>query len=157
MSEITAWGAVLHLNAVVTLANGDVLPGQIHLQGAVSHRPGPETPLEMLNRGVGFFPVTFDDGGVVFLSKAQVAMVTCEWPDALPGEDEIEAAARHVHLEVTLVTGDQYRGEAAVALPGTRNRSLDYVNSLDPFFLLRTGSGPRLINRDNVRLVRPLD
>ncbi len=154
---MTEWASTDRVPGVVILAGGQNLEGDLHLQVSTATHPQGETPLEMLNRGVGFFPVTFGDGGVVFLSKAQVAMVTCEWPDALPGEDEIEAAARHVHLEVTLVTGDQYRGEAAVALPGTRNRSLDYVNSLDPFFLLRTGSGPRLINRDNVRVVRPLD
>jgi hypothetical protein len=150
------WGAHQQTDAVITLADGEILPGRIHLQGAVGHRLGPETPLEMLNRPVGFFPVTFDDGDVVFLSKAQVAMVTCEWPLA-PEEEALEAAARHAALLVVLTTGEEFRGDAAIQLPETRNRALDYVNSLDPFFLLRTASGPRLINRAHVRLIRPLD
>jgi len=142
--------------AVVTLANGEILPGQLHLQAAVARHSGQETPIEMLNRDEGFFPITFDDGTVCFLSRAQVASVTCEWPedDAL---EEIEASAHPIQLEVVLVSGESFEGQANVILPAPRSRPLDYVNSLRPFFVLRTESGPRLINRQHVRLARPFD
>jgi hypothetical protein len=150
------WGATTSVAAVVTLADGEIVPGQIHLQGAVSQHRGPETPLEMLNRPEGFFPLTFDDGGVCFLSKEQVAMVLCEWPQD-DVDQELQASAESIHLHVMLVTGEKFRGRATVVMPAPRRRALDYVNWLRPFFLLETEGGPRLINRAHVRLVRPLD
>ena len=150
------WGSMERLDAVVTLADGQVLPCRIHVQGAVSYRQGPETPLEMLNRPEGFFPVTLEDEGVRFLSRDHVAMVTCEWED-VPEEREVALASPSARLIVMLVNGDEFEGHAPMTLPATRSRPLDYVNSLAPFFLLRTGGGARLINRAHVRAIRPLD
>ena len=73
MSE---WGTTTRVRSVITLANGEVYPGYIHLVDWAHYRAGPETPVEMLNRAQSFFPLTQEDGAAVFLPKAQVAMVT---------------------------------------------------------------------------------
>ena len=153
------WGTTTRVRSVVTLANGEVYPGEIHLIDWVHHHAGPETPLEMLNRPEGFFPVT-QENGTVFVPKSQVAMVTCEWPPTgwppegivlLPDPD------RRVSLLVRLASGQELRGEAAMASRNGRGRALDYLNEAGPFFQLVTEDVPRLINRSHVSVVRPLD
>ncbi len=143
----------------MTLANGEVYPGEIHLIDWVHHHAGPETPLEMLNRPEGFFPVT-QESGTVFVPKTQVAMVTCEWPPhgwppdgivLLPDPD------RRISLLVRLASGEELRGEAAMALRAGHERALDYLNESGSFFQLVTEDVPRLINRAHVSVVRPLD
>jgi hypothetical protein len=153
------WGTTTRVSAVVTLANGEVYPGEIHLIDWVHHHAGPETPLEMLNRPEGFFPVT-QDTGTVFVPKAQVAMVTCEWPPhgwppdgivLLPDPD------RRIALLVRLASGEELRGVAAMAVRAGHGRALDYLNESGSFFQLVTEDVPRLINRAHVCIVRPLD
>lgn len=146
------WGKVERLPAMVTLADGSVIPGAIHVQGAVSYRDGAETPLEMLNRSEAFFPVTREDGHVLFLAKPQVVMVACE-----AEENGAKGEGFPVRLRVTLDTGLEFEGEAEARLPEPRRRPLDYVNSSGRFFLLRAGRNHRLVNHAHVRMVRPLD
>ena len=47
MSE---WGTTTRVRSVITLANGEVYPGYIHVTDWAHYRAGPETPVEMLNR-----------------------------------------------------------------------------------------------------------
>ena len=157
MSE---WGTTTRVRAVVTLANGEVYPGEIHLLDWMHHRAGPETPLEMLNRGDGFFPLTQNGGETIFVPKGQVAIVTCEWPpDGWPpeGMEPLPHPGRRISLLVRISSGEEYRGEAVVELRTGRDRALDYLNESGPFFQLVTEGAPRLINRAHVSIVRPLD
>lgn len=150
------WGATVRVDAVVTVAGGDVYPGRIHLMGGLHWQAGPETPLEMLNRPDGFFPLTEEDGATRFFSKSQVVMVVADWPPADLALEEIAVGDRH-GLLVELTTDEEFTGEVIVSLPPTRTRTLDYLNALTPFFPLQTSSGVRLINRGHVRVARPLD
>ncbi len=157
MSE---WGTTTPVRAVVTLANGEVYPGNIHLLDWVHRRAGPETPVEMLNRPEGFFPVTQDDGSAIFIPKAQVAMVTCDWPPEGWPPDDVELlpeASHRVALTVRLASGEQFDGAVSVALPETRHRALDFLNASSPFFQLVTDGAPRIMNRAHVSVVRPRD
>lgn len=154
------WGTTTRARAVVTLANGEVYPGEIHLLDWVHHRAGPETPLEMLNRDGGFFPLTQEGGDTLILPKAQVAVVTCEWPpEGWPpdGLEPLPDAGRRIALQVRLASGAEYRGESLVALRAGRDRALDHLNESGAFFQLVTEGVPRLINRAHVAVVRPLD
>jgi len=156
MSE---WGTTTRVRALVTLANGEVYPGEIHLIDGVHHHAGPETPLEMLNRPEGFFPLT-QESGTVFVPKPQVAMVTCEWPPQGWPPDGIVLLPdpeRRVSMLVRLASGEELRGEAAMAMRAGRGRTLDYLNESGSFFQLVTEDVPRLINRVHVSVVRPLD
>lgn len=149
------WGTTTRVPAVVTLRSGDALPGHLHVLDDFHAGGGPETPLEMLNRPDGFFPLTLDDGTAFFVSKAQVATVVVEWPqegDAVP-----ETLGRKVALRVALSTGEEIEGEVVILAPPGRSRALDYLNQMEPFFQLETVRGPRLVNRDFVQVVRPLD
>lgn len=150
------WATTERIRAEIILAETMILKGEIHLQPRVSAHDGPETPLEMLNRKEPFFPVTLPEGQIAFAAKSQVAVVSCD-PETLPADVERASAAKTVRLQVTLAGGSQYEGWAALELPPTRNRTLDYLNEPGPFFTLRTETATCYINRDHVRLVKPAD
>jgi len=151
MSE---WGLTTRVRAVVTLRNGALYPGYLHLMDGV-HAGVPESPLEMLNRPGGFFPLTLDDGSVSFLSKTQVAMVAPEWP--LEGIEAWAVPGRRVRLMVSLTSGEQLVGDVTVSGPVGHNRPIDHLNGTGPFFELELGSGRRLLHGAWVSVIRPLE
>jgi hypothetical protein len=153
MSE---WGITTKVPAEVMLAEGTALAGDLHLYARTTYPPGPETPLEMLNRDDAFFALTLDGGGVTFIPKAQVVVVSCR-DQARLLDPERASAARQIELEVVVQGGVEYRGRAALELPPSRSRSLDYLNGAGVFFALGSADVSWYINKSRVRLARPLD
>jgi len=151
------WGATQRVTAEVVLADGVVLEGDLHLASRTAYPLDTESPLEMLNRADPFFALTIGEGEVAFVSKAQVAMVSCR--DQVPLNDDPArlSAARLVALEVALTTGAEYRGRSTFELPPSRARALDYVNADGTFFTVWTNDLTRYFNKSLVRLIRPLD
>lgn len=139
----------------VTLAEGLVITGDIHLQPRVAWRDGPETPLELLNREDAFFPVTLTGKEVVFVAKAQVAALGFLPPEE-PADVARQTAMRTIPLEIMLVGGTELKGVAVSELPPNRSRALDFLNDSAPFFLLVTEDGHVCLNRRFVRAARPL-
>jgi hypothetical protein len=151
---MTDWAATTRLSARVTLAEGMVIQGDLHLQPRVAWRDGPETPLELLNRGDAFFVMSLPSGEVVFVCKDQVASLV--YREVAPeSEPERETVARHIPLEVMMTGGAEYRGEAVSELPPARARALDFLNGPERFFALHTQDGTCCLNRRWVRAVRP--
>jgi hypothetical protein len=150
------WGATQRVTARVALAEGVVLAGELHLLARVTSPLETESPLEMLNRDDPFFALSLAEGGVAFVSKAQVAVVSCQ--NLEPHEDPDRAsAARLVALSVELTDGVEYRGRSTFELPPNRSRALDYVNAGGRFFTLANDGITQYINKSLVRLIRPLD
>jgi hypothetical protein len=150
------WGATQRVAAEVVLADGVVLEGDLHLATRTAYPPDTESPLEMLNRADPFFALTLQQGEVAFVSKAQVAVVSCR--DQMPLSDPARAsAARLVALEVGLASGAEYRGRSTFELPPSRARALDYINAPGPFFTVWTNDLTRYFNKALVRVIRPLD
>jgi hypothetical protein len=150
------WGATRRISAEVVLADGVVLEGDMHLVASAAYPLSSESPLDMLNRPEPFFALTLGEGEVAFVSKAQVALVSCRDgnPDADP---ERASVARLVALEVALAGGAEYRGRSTFELPPSRARALDYVNTPGRFFTVWTNDLTRYFNKSLVRLIRPLD
>jgi hypothetical protein len=142
------------LRAVVTLGSGALYPGYLHLLDGV-HSGVPETPLEMLNRPGGFFPLTLDDGAVFLLAKAQDAQVAPEWPPE--GPEPWQVHGRRVRLQVTMTSGEELVGDVVVSGRAGHNRPIDYLNATGPFFELELESRPRLLHSAWVSVVRPLE
>lgn len=149
------WATTERLPARVTLAEGLVIEGEAHLQPGVAWHEGPETPIEMLNRGEAFFPVSLPQGDVVFVAKAQVAAFAFS-PDRASDDPERHTAARMVPLEIMMVGGVEHRGIAVNELPPAHSRALDLLNAPERFFLLVTDEGHLCLNRSFVRAARPL-
>jgi hypothetical protein len=150
------WGVTTKVPAEVVLAEGIVLAGDLHLYARTTYPPGPETPLEMLNREDTFFALTLDGGGVTFIPKTQVVVVSCRHQALLVDPDRA-SAARQIELEVVVQGGAEYRGRASLELPPSRSRSLDYLNGAGVFFALGNDDVSWYINKSRVRLARPLD
>lgn len=150
------WARTERLPAEIRMADGTCFRGEVHLQPMVGQHQGPETPLEMLNRGDAYFPLTPESGGIAFMAKAQVAVVTCP-PGVAQSEAEQMGVAKTIRLQVTLAGGDSLEGWSAVELPPTRSRALDYLNLPGAFFTLRSDRATWFLNSSHVRLVRPLD
>lgn len=150
------WAATQRVAAEVVLADGVVLEGDLHLATRTAYHADTESPLDMLNRAEPFFALTLQQGEVAFVSKAQVAVVSCR--DQTPLNDpERASAARLVALEVALATGAEYRGRSTFELPPSRARALDYVNASGSFFTVWSNDLTRYFNKSLVRLIRPLD
>jgi hypothetical protein len=150
------WGATQRVAARVVLAEGVVLAGDLHLLARTTYPTDSESPLEMLNRDDPFFALTLAGGGVAFVSKAQVAVVSC--PNVAPLDDPDRAsAAKLVALAVELTDGVEYRGRSSFELPPNRARALDNVKGAGRFFILGTDGITQYINKSLVRLIRPLD
>ena len=140
----------------MVLAEGVVLAGELHLLARATYPSESESPLEMLNRADPFFALTLGEGGVAFVSKAQVAVVSCQ--NLEPRDDPDRAnAAKLVMLSVELTDGVEYRGRSLFELPPNRARALDYVNAPGRFFSLATDGIMQYINKSQVRFIRPLD
>lgn len=148
------WVSTERLTARITLAEGLVMHGEVHLQSRVAWRDGPETPLELLNREEAFFPLTLPTG-VVFVTRAQVAILAYD-QDLANHDPERESAAQRLSLEVMMVGGLEFRGIANSELPPIRSRALDFLNCNEQFFALVTDTGTLCINRRHVRAIRPL-
>lgn len=150
------WGATQRVPAKVMLAEGVVLAGDLHLLARATYPTDTESPLEMLNRDDPFFALTQPEGGVAFVSKAQVSVVSCHDQKPLADPDRA-SAAKLVALAVELTDGVEYRGRSTFELPPSRARALDYVNGSGRFFTLWTDDVTQYINKSLVRLIRPLD
>jgi hypothetical protein len=150
------WGATQRVQAEVLLAKGGVLVGELHLLARTAYPPDPESPLEMLNRAEPFFALMLPEGGPVFVSKTQVAVLSCSGQSPLRDPDRV-SAAKLVGLEVQLADGSTYQGQSTFELPPSRSRALDYVNGPGRFFILWTDDQTRFVNKSLVRLIRPLD
>jgi hypothetical protein len=150
------WGTTNRVPAEAVLAEGIVIQGDLHVLARETYPPGAETALEMLNRPELFFALTLSDGGVVFMPKAQVAVVSCR-DQPPPSDPERLSVAKRVMLEVVMKGGAEYRGRSTFELPANRARALDFVNGPGGFFSLLSDEAAWHVNKAHVRLIRPFD
>src|SRR4051794_36290955 len=143
------WGATQRVAARVVLAEGVVLSGELHLLARATSPSDTESPLEMLNRDDPFFALSLTEGGVAFVSKAQVAVVSCQEPAPVEDPDRM-SAAKLVALSAELTDGVEYRGHSSFELPPSRARALDYINGPGRFFTLGTDGITQFINKSLV-------
>ncbi|MDH3495619.1 MAG: hypothetical protein OER21_02545 [Gemmatimonadota bacterium] len=150
------WSKTERVPAEVIFSEGISLCGDLHLQPGSANHLGPETPLEMLNRPEGFFPLSLPSGEVALLAKTQTAVVICEREPQLP-DAERRSIAKSVDLVVRMVGGTEYRGTAAFEMPPANSRALDFMNEPERFFALEDEATTWYINRTLVRHVHPQD
>lgn len=133
-----------------------VVGGDMFVQ-AYSRRGGdPENPLDILNDAEPFFPLALEDGETLLVAKSQVREAFIE---SLPEDDpELRSAVRATSVEVTLAGGVVRTGMLNLEVRSDRPRLLDFLNLYEQRFLvLHSSEGVRLINRDLIQHIRPLD
>jgi len=138
----------------ITMVGGELLAGslfapQIYPPGGV------EDPLRLLNESEPFFPLGLPTGEVLLISKARVLEIEL---DGTSGLEELPGSAPTALLQLTLAGGLTNVGSVRLEVRTTRPRVLDYMNHCTEHFMaLRTDEGVRLINREMIERVRPLD
>jgi|SRR5579859_103790 len=146
--------------ARLLLTEGKERHGAVYVMARASHREGPETPLEMLNRPEGFFPFLPDGSkDVQLISRAQTITLSIpsDDPAAHPSQMRL-SGARLVGLEVKLDTGKSIAGHASLELPRHQTRVIDYLNATpDSFFAVTADGATYFVNRAHVLYVLPTD
>jgi hypothetical protein len=131
------------------LLSGSLFAPQIYPPG------GLEDPMRLLNEPEPFFPLGLPTGEVLLISKARVLEIGL---DGSSGAEELPGSAPSALLQLTLAGGLTHVGSVRLEVRTTRPRVLDYMNyCMDRFMALRTDEGVRLINRQMIERVRPLD
>ena len=138
---------------VLTLVGGERLTGVMFVQAIARHRSDREDPRDILNEPEPFFPLLTELGETLLIPKSRVLEVSgnipsCEGSPQTPG----------VAIAVTLVGGTVRTGRVHLEMPGPAPRPLDFLNHTpDRFFALHEDEETRLINRDLIERVNPLD
>lgn len=151
-----AWGSIHLVRAEILVEGGTLVTGDLHLFASARDHAGPETPADLLNRDETFFAITEANGQTLILSRRQVLMVRLEAEPVREDPDRL-LAARTIEVGVELTDGTAIQGTVTSELPPRRPRALDYLNHRRGFFPLQSPDALRLINRDHVRFVTPLD
>lgn len=145
------------LPARLVLTAGAPAAGTIFVMDRVAHHDGPETVLDMLNRGEPFFPFRPDahPDAVLLVAKAHTVLLAV---DGAPFADPARAsAAQTAALELVLEGGSTITGQAQFEQPDAHRRLLDYLNaSHDPFFAVVNDATTNYVNRSHVLYARPI-
>lgn len=138
----------------ITMRSGELLRGSLFAP-QIYPPGGLEDPLHLLNESEPFFPLGLGTGDVLLIAKRRVVEVVLDDPN--PGE-ELPGSAPTALLQVTLAGGITHVGSMRLEARASRPRVLDHMNhSTVRFMALRTDEGVRLINREMIERVRPLD
>lgn len=138
----------------ITMVGGELLSGSLFAP-QIYPPGGLEDPMRLLNEPEPFFPLGLPTGEVLLISKARVLEIGL---DGSSGAEELPGSAPSALLQLTLAGGLTHVGSVRLEVRTTRPRVLDYMNyCMDRFMALRTDEGVRLINRQMIERVRPLD
>lgn len=138
----------------ITMVGGELLSGSLFAP-QIYPPGGLEDPMRLLNEPEPFFPLGLPTGEVLLISKARVLEIGL---DGSSGAEELPGSAPSALLQLTLAGGLTHVGSVRLEVRTTRPRVLDYMNyCMDRFITLRTDEGVRLINRQMIERVRPLD
>ena len=145
---------------VLTTTSGERIAGDMFVQPFARYRTGREGAPDILNHPEPFFPLGVESGDTFLVAKDRVLEVALdgEDPDTEDGLTAEELGARPAVIEVSLTGGIVRQGSVFLEVPNDRPRLLDFMNRLHTRFLtLHTTEGIRLVNRNCIERVRPLD
>ena len=141
---------------VLTLVGGERITGAMFVQAFARHRSEPEDPRDILNEPEPFFPLVTEQGETLLIPKSRVLEVSGNSPSTESGEAGLRTPG--VSIAITLVGGTVRTGRVFLEMPGPAPRPLDFLNHTpDRFFALHEDHETRLINRDLIDRVHPLD
>ena len=141
---------------VLTMMAAGTISGEMFVQANSRHRAGPEHPDDILNDSEPFFPMVLDSGETLLIAKEQV--LEAEMEDTRITDLLASGVVRPAEVELRLAGGAVRTGTMFLEIRADRPRLLDFLNKYDQrFFLLHSSDGVRLVNRDFIEHVRPLD
>jgi hypothetical protein len=137
------------------MLGGEQLSGEMFVQRFSRYHMGSEEVPDVLNSPEPFFPLV-RAGDTLMVAKHQVREIELVDDNGL--EAAVAPAARAEAVEVTLRDGTVRSGRLYLEMPTDRPRLLDYLNRYaQRFVTLYSAGGIRLINRELIERVRPMD
>jgi len=148
--------------AEALLASGPAQRLRLYLSEAAMTHEGPERPSDFLRRAKSFLPADGADGeGVVILRREAIVVLTIAESDEVNGsaDPEMEGAAGDVRgrVEVTLATGAKIQGELRYQMPEGQRRIQDFLNTEEPFLMLRNEGKISFVNKSRIVQLKPMD
>jgi len=139
------------VNAVITLAHGDAMPGHFFVATGSVHYSGPELVGDLLNAEPGFFPFELHDSlanRTILYNRREVVMVALPENEAslVPGYD----VAPERFVSVLLSNGARVAGAVRVYRPKGHDRLSDWARNADIFRYIETGETTLLVNMAHV-------
>ncbi|MBI4161375.1 MAG: hypothetical protein HY509_02895 [Acidobacteria bacterium] len=121
---------------------------------------GTERPSDLLNGREPFFPVVDYDGGIHFVHRDALSVLTApadrEFREDLFGEeDRAPAEATNLAVEVELEDGRSLEGRVCYLMPRGQRRLQDVLNLETRFLVLRAGTRALLINKRRIEKISP--
>ena len=144
------------LEAEVLCADGRTFRGQIFVPDvAVTHR-GHMRPAEWMNEAASFFPFLPVEGPSAFLlNRSEVLVVTVSAESDADLDDPTENRGLR-RLVVVECRDRRFEGEIIIDMPAHLSRVLDYLNSPDPFLIMREASRHHFIRKARItRVIEP--
>jgi hypothetical protein len=140
----------------VTLARGEQVNGDMFIQGNSEWHLGPERTADVLNDGLGFFPLAVAENDTLLVNKKGVRDVA----ELSSSRDDwrLIPSWRQQRVELRFLGGGNLSGTVDLELPGDHPRLLDFLNKTESAFVpVLTEGGTRLVNREFIESIRLLD
>lgn len=146
--------------ATVVFPKKDELRMYIFLGERAQSHTGNERPSDLLNGPAPFFPAADFEGGIHFIHRDALSMLTIraefEFPaDGFRAEDLAPGESTRLEVELELDDGTTLEGTIACLMPEGHRRLQDVLNMDDQFLVLRDGDDARLINKRRIERISP--
>lgn len=146
--------------ATVTFPGKDDIRMYIYLGDCARSHTGHERPSDLLNGTDAFFPAADFDGGIHFIHRDALSVLTTraeiEFPaDEFRAEDLAPTDSTRLEVEVELEDGTSLEGSIIYLMPEGHRRLQDVLNLEDRFLILRDGDDARLINKRRIERISP--
>jgi len=135
------------LEVIVRLTSRETISGKIFLAGAPSRSTVAQLLKEFFRQLEGFAPLRLPDGSTRLINREHLVYIHS------PEEKmylRLSGNIRPQPLKLWLSSGDRLSGQILIDLPKEASRSLDYLNSSDPYIELQAEEGYYLINKRHV-------
>ena len=143
------------LAARVSLDDGGQLVGDLHLHPNAKAPGGFESVVSLIENDDAFFPLCEEGGAVALVGKRRTISLCYETKDVASPERDTGAAP--AELEMVLSDGRTLRGTVIRELPSAYPRTLEFLNGPGVFVRIEVEDHTHLVNREHIRIVRPLD
>jgi len=135
------------LEVTVRLTSQESIQGKIFLP-EIHHRYTVAQLLkEFFQQMEGFIPLRLPNGSTRLINRSHLVYICSpEWkiPFILPKNVKLQP------INLWLSSGDKLSGQILIDLPREASRSLDYLNSSDPYIELQTEEGYYLVNKQHI-------
>lgn len=142
----------------VQIAGRSPVALSLFLSDCAESHSGTERPSDLLNGADTFVPAIDANGGLIFLQKDRIEVVSFPTEHELGGDVLMTVAlnsdqAITAGVEITLQDGTKITGTIRYLMPAGSRRLQDFLNQQDRFIALQDDKRIRLINKNRIERI----